>query len=86
MEAKEIDIIHNKIRKYLGFKITRRVIYLEEIDMERLRKDMVKYYGTAIFNGFPVTVMKLGEIEHASENELIKIALDEGIDLKKYMI
>ena len=54
--------------------------------MERLRKDMVKYYGTAIFNGFPVTVMKLGEIEHASENELIKIALDEGIDLKKYMI
>lgn len=55
------------------------------IDVERLRNDMMDYYGTAIFNDFAMAAMNVEFIEIASDQDLIAIAQKEGVDLSKYL-
>ena len=57
----------------------------QNIDTNRLRKDLIDYYGTASFNGFPAAVMDLSRIERMSDEELIRFALKNGADLDKYI-
>jgi len=55
------------------------------IDTERLRRDMMDYYGTAMFSGFPMAVFDLSRIERASDEELIEIALNNGVELSEFV-
>ena len=55
------------------------------IDTNRLRKDLIDYYGTASFNGFPAAFMDLSKIERMSDEELIRFALEKRVDLDKYI-
>ena len=55
-----------------------------EIDTNKLRKDLIDYYGTAMNNGFPMAVIDLSKAETASEQELIRMAEEEDIDLSRY--
>ncbi len=55
-----------------------------DIDTNRLRKDLIDYYGTAMNNGFPMAVIDLSKAETASEQELIRMAEEEDIDLSRY--
>ena len=57
-----------------------------EIDVRRLRRDMKDYYGTAMFNGFPMAVMDLSKVERMSDRELVELAQKNGVDLRKYMV
>ena len=57
-----------------------------EIDVSRLRRDMKDYYGTAMFNGFPMAVMDLSKVERMSDRELVELAQKSGVDLRKYMV
>lgn len=57
-----------------------------EIDVSRLRRDMKDYYGTAMFNGFPMAVMDLSMVERLSDRELVELAKKNGVDLRKYII
>lgn len=57
-----------------------------EIDVNRLRRDMKDYYGTAMFNGFPMAVMDLSKVERMSDRELVELAQKNGVDLRKYII
>ena len=57
-----------------------------EIDVRRLRRDMKDYYGTAMFNGFPMAVMDLSKVERMSDRELVELAQKNGVDLRKYII
>lgn len=57
-----------------------------QIDVNKLCKDLKDYYGTAMFNGFPMAVMDLSKIERMSGQELIELAQSKGIDLSKYLI
>lgn len=57
-----------------------------EIEVDRLRRDLEDYYGTAMFNASPLAVMELSELERASDSEIIKMAQKKGIDLRKYII
>ncbi len=57
-----------------------------KIDVIRLRRDMKDYYGTAMFNGFPMAVMDLSKIERLSDGELVELAQKNGVDLRKYII
>lgn len=57
-----------------------------EIDVNRLRRDMKDYYGTAMFNGFPMAVMDLSKVERLSDRDLIELAQKNGMDLRKYII
>ncbi len=56
-----------------------------KIDVERLREDMMDYYGTAMFNDFSMAAMNVQFIEMASDQDLIAIAQKEGMDLTKYI-
>ena len=49
--------------------------------MEQLRKILLDYYGTAVFSGNPLAVIKLTEVEKASPQELIKLAREIGINV-----
>lgn len=57
-----------------------------EIDIERLRRDLIDYFGTAIFNGSPQAIIELSKVENASPNELISIAINNGFDINDYVI
>ena len=54
------------------------------LDGDKLRTDLIDYFGTAMFNSSPFAVMELGKVERATGDELIQIALKNGFDLSKY--
>ncbi len=56
------------------------------IDIEKLRSDLIDYFGTAMASGFGMAVMDLSRVERASDEELINIALDCGFDLNDYVV
>ena len=56
------------------------------IDIKRLRRDLEDYYGTAMFNGFPMAIMDLSKGEKASDREIIELARKNRMDLRKYII
>ena len=56
------------------------------IDIKRLRRDLEDYYGTAMFNGFPMAIMDLSKVEKASDREIIELARKNRMDLRKYII
>ena len=56
-----------------------------EVDIESLRKDLIDYFGTAMFNASPLAIMDLVKIEKASDEEIIKIANANNFDLNKYI-
>lgn len=53
------------------------------IDIERLREDLINYFGTASFYN-PIAMMDLVNVESASDKEVIEIAIQNGFDLDKY--
>ncbi len=55
-----------------------------DFDYDRLRRDLMDNYGTAMFSGFPMAVMDLSRVEKASEEELLRIASKERVNLDKY--
>lgn len=56
------------------------------LDFERIRNDLMDYYGTAMSSGFGMAVMDLVKIQKASYEELIEYAQDCNIDIEKYVI
>ena len=54
------------------------------IDYDKLRKDLIDYFGTAMITLFPQAVLDINKIERASDDELIKTAIQNGFDLSKY--
>ena len=56
----------------------------QRIDVERLRNDLKDYYGTAMFGGFSVAMMELSQVERASDEEVVNMAKDKDIDIRKY--
>ena len=58
---------------------------MQEIDFERLREDLVDYFGSAMFNGFPMAVVDVTQVEIASNEQLIQIAQSNGFDLNNYI-
>lgn len=55
------------------------------IDIERLRRDLIDYFGAAMMY-YPVAVINLSEVESASSEELIDIAINNGFNLDNYKI
>ena len=56
------------------------------IDVDRLRHDLTDYYGAAMTSGFPRAMMELDRVESASEEELVDIAVECGMDLADYEV
>ena len=56
----------------------------KNIDIERLRSDLMDYYGTAMFNGFPMAITSYSNVQYASDSELIEIAEQNNFNLGDY--
>ena len=56
-----------------------------EIDIEKLRSDLIDYFGTAS-SMFPVATINLVEVETCSPEKLIEIAIKNNFDLSNYII
>lgn len=57
------------------------------IDIERLREDLRSDDLGAYFGGgFGGALMEAYDIENATPEELVKIAQDRGVDLRRYVI
>ncbi len=59
-------------------------MFEKEFDVNRLRKDMQDDYGTAMMNGFPAAMIDLSKVERASDEELLRMAQERGVDLGRY--
>ena len=59
---------------------------MDKIDFERLRSDLIDYYGTAIASGFKVAIIDISRVESAPFNELIAIATECNFDLNNYLV
>ncbi len=57
-----------------------------EIDYEKLRSDLIDYFGSAMYSGLPMAIIDLSKVEVASNNELIEIAIKNNWNLTKYLI
>ena len=59
-------------------------VNLNDIDIERLRSDLISYFEGAYFvGGFGAALMDISEIERANSHKLVQIAINNGFDLDK---
>lgn len=57
------------------------------IDVDRLRKDMIDEAHAAYFvGGFGAALLEIPDVENASDEELIELAISNGINIKKYKL
>ena len=54
------------------------------IDDEKLRRDLIDYYGSAAFSGMPAAMIDVFDIERASIEELVRLARQAGFNLRNY--
>lgn len=60
-------------------------INIEDIDIERLRNDIINYYQSAMFMVSPLAMMDMQQVQNATDEWIIKKAIDLKIDLNKYI-
>ena len=54
------------------------------IDYEKLRNDLIDYFGSAMVVVSPVAIFDIDRVERANESELIQIAIENGFDICQY--
>lgn len=54
------------------------------MNYKRLRKDIIDYYGTAMFSGFPMAMMDIADVKRMTDEELVREAKKIGLNLSKY--
>ena len=57
----------------------------ENIDYESLRRDLIDYFGSAM-SSFPLALMDVVNVESASEEELLELAIENGFDLSNHIV
>lgn len=55
------------------------------IDIDKLKDDLVNYFGSAT-PMYPVAFMDVINVENASPEELVQIAIQNGFDLNDYRV
>lgn len=57
---------------------------MDDIDIEKLRQYLINYYGTAMINSFPTAMRDLSEVENASNEKVLSLALKNNINLNNF--
>ena len=60
-------------------------INIEDIDINQLRKDLIDYYTSAMFIVSGAAMKDLINVEKATDEEIIKIAINNNFDLNNYI-
>ena len=55
------------------------------VDVDAIRADLIDYFGSAS-GVFPMAIMDVARIENASDEEIIAIARQVGVDFSKYEV
>lgn len=61
-------------------------ININNINIEKLRKDLIDYFGSAMIEVSRYAIIDLTKIEFANDYELIQIAINNNFDLEDYLI
>lgn len=56
------------------------------IDLDRLRRDLMESYGTAAFSGLPGALIPLSQAQSGPTEDVIRLALEAGLDLNDYRV
>ena len=60
---------------------------MEEIDINKLKKDLKDYYEAAYLTlGYGAALMDSFDLDNLSDEEIINKAIDNGINLENYII
>ena len=57
---------------------------IEDIDIEKLRLDIMDYYNIAGFSGFGAAFVESFEVEKMDDDEIVEKATELKYDLEKY--
>ena len=58
---------------------------MDQFDIDKIREDLIDYYGTAMFFGIGPAAGDLAFIENATDEEIFEFAQQSGIiDLNDY--
>ena len=60
-------------------------IDIDDIDIDKLRKDLIDHFTAAMFIVNPAAMMDLNRVENASDEELIQIAINNRFDITNYL-
>ncbi len=56
-----------------------------KVDIERIRKDLLdNSYAAFFIGGYGGAIVEAHDIENMSPDELIDLAVEQGVDLNKY--
>ncbi|MBQ3435541.1 MAG: hypothetical protein IJH13_00810 [Bacilli bacterium] len=55
------------------------------LDIDRLRDDLEQHYQGIMFNVSPAAMVELDKVERANPETLVKMAIDNDIDLTNYL-
>jgi hypothetical protein len=56
-----------------------------KVDVERIRKDLLENsYGAFFIGGYGGAMIEAHDIKNMSADELIELAIEQGLDLNKY--
>lgn len=55
-----------------------------EIDIEKLRSDLIDYFGTGMMSGIGAFTINISIIEKASPDKLIEIAINNNFNIENY--
>lgn len=60
-------------------------INIDDIDIEKLRKDLIDYFTSAMFMVSQIALIDLTEVENANSEKVVRIALENKFDLTQYL-
>ena len=61
-------------------------IDIEEINIEVLRNDLINYFMGLAYVVSPVAFMNVAEVEKATLEELVEIAINNGFSIENYLV
>ena len=56
------------------------------IDTDKLREDLLNYFGTAMVDGNQFAIIELTKVQEAGSAKLISIAIENGFNLADYAV
>ena len=61
-------------------------IDIEKINIEVLRNDLINYFMGLAYVVSPVAFMNVAEVEKATPEELVEIAINNGFSIENYLV
>ena len=61
-------------------------IDINKIDIEALRNDLINHFMGLAYVVSPIAFMNVAEVEKATPEELVEIAINNGFNIENYLV